>query len=327
MIDSGFGGQGDSTQPAPEMLLPENQLDSADSSTELAVTQLANAAVPVPFELLMGQMNAASLTAAGDGEGGRGTGDGGFFGVPLKDNSIVFVLDRSGSMQGGRIQRVQYELQSAINGLAPDQLFNVLLYNSGVAHALPVSLTGLLPASDTNRKKAIAAALTYPATGGTNGVLAIQEALKLRPEAIVFLTDGEFEINVESDVLDENPQRTKIHTVSIGDGTSLEILRRIARVSRGRFQHVQVERLQNPNGSPAISRVDRRNAARLLRLALGLERRRKFDRARDCCRKLLQEYPRLPEVRQAKEILKRIGSTGNGLSNASASRRKLSTAP
>ena len=305
IIDSGFRESERLSQSAPEMLIPGDQSEEPADFTELAVTSLTLAAAPVRFELPISQVDSVSAAAAGGGTDG-----GGFFGVPLKENSIVFVLDRSGSMQGARIQRVHYELQTAINGLGSDQLFNVLLYNSHVAFALPASLRGLLPASVTNRKTALAAAMAFPATGGTNGVLAIQEALKLRPDAVVFLTDGEFDIHVESDVFEENPQRTKIHTISIGDGTSLEILRRIARGSAGRFQHVQVEEFQNANRS-VVSTADRRDAERLLRLAKGLERRRKVDRARTCCHEILRRYPQLPEVSQARLMLQRIRASGN----------------
>jgi len=311
IIHSRINGPAESSLLSPEMLFPEKQPELSASSMELTDTLLPKVALPVPAELLANRLELASQTAGDGGQGTGGTASGVFFGVPLTENSIVFVLDRSGSMQGGRIQRVHYELQSAINGLAPDQFFNVLLYNSEVVYALPVSHTGLLPASDMNRKKVLAAARACPATGGTNGVLAIQQALQLRSEAIVFLTDGEFEIHVENDVIQKNSQRTMIHTVSIGDGASLEVLRRIARSSSGKFQHVSVENVQRPH-RPVISPVDRRAADRLLRLAKGLERRRKFDRARDCCRKILKEYPQLPEVTQAEEMLQRIGTAGTG---------------
>jgi len=196
-------------------------------------------------------------------------------------------------------------------GLGADQKFNVLMYNSDVAHALPSSRTDLLPASDANRKKAVDAAMTYSASGGTNGVLAIQEALKLRPEAIVFLTDGEFEIDVEEDVFDENKQGTTIHTVSIGDGTSLDVLKKIAGGSRGRFQHVFVKKQQQQNNTVSVRKS--RDADRLLRVARGLISRKKLDKAREYCQKIVKDYPNYNEALKAKEILKEIGETKDDL--------------
>ena len=310
VIQSGMEGWDDSSLHSPELLMLGDLNASVPSPTESPVSMLPKIKTPNPFDMLAGQSASGSTT---NGGGAGGTGKGGFFGVPLNENSIVFVLDRSGSMRGDRIQRVQYELRSAINGLGPEQKFNVLLYNSDVEHALPSSRM-LLPASDSNREQAVKAASDFSATGGTNGALAIREALKLKPEAIVFLTDGEFEIDVEVDVFGENKQGTTIHTVSIGDGTSLDVLKKIAGGSQGRFQHVYVENQQNqsPQRNTAAA-IKSRDAQRLLRMAQGLERRRKFDKAREYCQKLIQEYSKYGEAKQAKEILKRIGATKDDL--------------
>lgn len=307
VIQSGMEGWDDSSLHSPEILLAGDQNESLPGPTESPVSLLPKIPSPTVFEALSSQRASGSRTDGGGGGGAGGTGKGGFFGVPLNEKSIVFVLDRSGSMRGDRIQRVHYELQSAINGLAPDQKFNVLVYNSDVSHALPSSRM-LLPATSTNRRLAVKATRDYSATGGTNGALAIREALKLKPEAIVFLTDGEFDIDIEVDVFEENKQGTTIHTVSIGDGTSLDVLRKIAGGSQGRFQHVYVEKQksQHQNSTAAIRS---RDAQRLLRMAAGLERRRKFDKAREYCQKLIQEYSKHAEAEIAKEILARIDET------------------
>jgi hypothetical protein len=311
IINSSIEGPDDSALHSPELLMLADLSESTPNPTESEVSMLPKIAAPTPAELLTGQAASGSLASGGGGGGANGTGQGGFFGLPLNENSIVFVLDRSGSMRGGRLSRVQYELRSAINGLSADQKFNVLMYNSDVAHALPTSRTDLLPASDANRKKAVDAAMTYSASGGTNGVLAIQEALKLRPEAIVFLTDGEFDINVEEDVFDENKQGTTIHTVSIGDGTSLEVLRQIASGSRGRFQHVFVKKQRQQNNTTSVRKS--RDADRLLRVARGLVDRKKLDKAREYCQKIIADYPNYNEALKAKEILKQIGETKDDL--------------
>jgi hypothetical protein len=310
-INSAIEGPDDSALHSPELLVLGDLSESTPNPTESEVSLLPKIAAPTPAELLTGQAASGSLTSGGGGGGAGGTGQGGFFGVPLNENSIVFVLDRSGSMRGDRLSRVQYELRSAINGLGDDQKFNVLMYNSDVAHALPSSRTDLLPASNANRRKAVDAAMKYSASGGTNGVLAIQEALKLRPEAIVFLTDGEFDINVEEDVFDENKQGATIHTVSIGDGTSLDVLKKIASGSRGRFQHVFVKKHQQQNNTASVRKS--RDADRLLRVALGLVSRRKLDKAREYCQKIIKDYPKYNEALRAKEILKEIGETKDAL--------------
>jgi hypothetical protein len=116
-INSAIEGPDDSALHSPELLILGDLSESTPNPTESEVSMLPKIAAPTPAELLAGQAASGSLTSGGGGGGAGGTGQGGFFGVPLNENSIVFVLDRSGSMKGGRLSRVQYELRSAINGL------------------------------------------------------------------------------------------------------------------------------------------------------------------------------------------------------------------
>jgi hypothetical protein len=74
----------------------------------------------------------------GDGTGGSsefGSGLGAapatpqFFGAKIEGQRIVFVLDNSGSMQGGRLETVNAELERCVASLDPDQEFYVIFYS------------------------------------------------------------------------------------------------------------------------------------------------------------------------------------------------------
>ena len=59
-----------------------------------------------------------------------------FFGVNAQDNSIVFLVDRSGSMKGERWNAARAELLTAIDKLMPKQKFFVILFNV-TPHPMP----------------------------------------------------------------------------------------------------------------------------------------------------------------------------------------------
>jgi len=104
---------------------------------------------------------------------------------------VVFVIDRSGSMQGKKIDQAKAALKFLIERLRPEDRFNLITYSSGV-DAFESELAS--PTADT-----MATALTYAKAiesgGGTNIQAALQAALAQfkdagRTNQIIFLTDG-----------------------------------------------------------------------------------------------------------------------------------------
>ena len=59
-----------------------------------------------------------------------------FFGIEAAGESVVYIVDRSGSMQGARWNRATSELLKSVNSLKPDQKFFVFLF-SGKCHPMP----------------------------------------------------------------------------------------------------------------------------------------------------------------------------------------------
>jgi hypothetical protein len=69
---------------------------------------------------------------------------------------------------------------------------------------------------------------------------ALDRALKLQPQVIYFVTDGEIPPTPRDSVKKFNrPHKTVIHTIAIGSQEGAEMLRGIARDNGGKYQFVR----------------------------------------------------------------------------------------
>src|SRR4051794_14907765 len=105
--------------------------------------------------------------------------------------TVVFVLDRSGSMSGKKIEQARNALKFVLENLRDDDLFNIVVYDDRVGT--------YKPELQRYSKDARAAAIRYVENiqpgGSTNIDGAVREALKQiqddsRPNYVLFLTDG-----------------------------------------------------------------------------------------------------------------------------------------
>lgn len=109
-----------------------------------------------------------------------------YYGIPICAKRIVFVLDTSGSMRGGKLEAAKVELIRAIKELRKEVFFDVVIFNSSVK----VWQTELVPATDSMKQIAINVVLDQNATSNTASYDALEAAFALDPEAIYFLSDG-----------------------------------------------------------------------------------------------------------------------------------------
>ena len=105
---------------------------------------------------------------------------------------VVFVLDRTGSMAGAKIEQARKSLLYCLNSLHKEDRFDVITFNE-----LPdVLLPHMEAASEENISKARKFVENIEASGGTNIDEALRAALKLTKDdpgaqkMVVFLTDG-----------------------------------------------------------------------------------------------------------------------------------------
>ena len=155
--------------------------------------------------------------------------------------SIVYVMDRSGSMSD-TMDSLQRELMRAIGSLEPDQLFNVIWFNEGKA---TVWSARLKKATIENKRDAFNAIKQVVPAGQTEPMNAIRRSLAFRPDVMFLLSDGDFgEDNkrIQEMIKSRNRGgRTIINTIlfvydTMGEGE--RVLRAIAEMNGGTYKHV-----------------------------------------------------------------------------------------
>ncbi len=182
----------------------------------------------------------------GDGLGvGAGTGNGtgeGFFGMDLAGERFVFVVDASRSMNHpypgeakNRLGRVKIELYNTIRKLTPDQSFFVVFFNT---EPIPMQSRGMVKADPTMIQRHLDWIFTARGNGQTNPESALHMALRLAPDKIYFLTDGDFSYRSVRSVREFNQGRIPIHTIGFGGQEGEQNLQEMARDSRGTYQFI-----------------------------------------------------------------------------------------
>ena len=156
-----------------------------------------------------------------------------FIGEGTSAKSTVFVVDVSGSMQNPeRLPRVLASMTRAIELLSFNQKFAIILFDDQ-AYAFPNQLA-FLPASNPNKQEAYAWLNDTKGGGGTNPIPGMDIAIRLAPERIVLLSDGEFDprcIEFIHTANARNRQPAKIDCVGLDE--EVETLKEIAKQNKG----------------------------------------------------------------------------------------------
>lgn len=149
---------------------------------------------------------------------------------------VVFLVDRSGSMEGTSIAEAKNALQLCLRSLAPGLLFNVVGFGS---HHEP-----LFPASRPYDDASLAEASRHVAglkadLGGTEILAPLKAILEAPavdglPRQIFVLTDGEVS-NTEAvlALVRANAGTARVFTFGIGAGASLHLVKGMARAGGG----------------------------------------------------------------------------------------------
>ena len=158
---------------------------------------------------------------------------------------VVFVLDRTGSMQGDKIKQARKSLLYCLDSLKPEDRFGLITFNES-----PDALSGkLLPANEANVKRARDFAQDIEASGGTNIDAALKSALALiktedgTQKMIVFLTDG-------LPTVGETSIETILKHVEAQNSASKEVADEQAEAKRG-VRTVALRQKGQPANAPA----------------------------------------------------------------------------
>lgn len=157
-----------------------------------------------------------------------------FYGVQAAGKRFVFVIDNSTSMlDGGRLGHVHEELMRTIGNLKWPQGFYVIAFDRETV-ATPWG-PFISAGSDEARKLRGWLGRLVPKDGTFPGP-ALKQAVGLKPEAIFFLTDGEFESPTPTAIKAWNSSGVPIHVIDFNPGPEVSDLRRIATDSGGVYR-------------------------------------------------------------------------------------------
>ncbi len=133
-----------------------------------------------------------------------------FFGIEATGKKIVFIVDRSGSMEGARWVDAKYELLRAISGLTADQEFFVFLF-SGTTHPMPrlAGANKMVPATDENKIAFRKWLNRQKPDNSTKPLGSIRRSINMDPDTIFLLTDGMFFDNSVEYLINRATKRAK----------------------------------------------------------------------------------------------------------------------
>lgn len=172
-----------------------------------------------------------------------------FYGIPAQGDRFVFIVDSSRSMIGMRFEDAKRELIYAVRRLSPTQSFYVVFFDQG---AKPMMLFGnvptepaLVPATQQNLDRLEQWVATVPNGPWTNPLEAVKLAIKLKPDAIYLLSDGEFtdrgatQRYLTEHNLDKQKQpRIVVNTIGLDSHAGAGSLSRIAKLHGGTYRKV-----------------------------------------------------------------------------------------
>jgi len=192
-----------------------------------------------------------------------------FMGLPVAGDSVGFLIDRSSSMAGKRLDTVKSDLQRAINALPSDARFAAVAFSSNMS-LMPGADTGLVAATDDAKIATTQWLNSLEADGDTIAGPALKEMLAWEPTSIILLTDGEFsDPDAVREAVDEAARKgkTTINTVALYGREGEDSLRTIASMTNGTYRFVAYDPFSPPGFDILIALVV---AAALTGAALGL---------------------------------------------------------
>jgi Ca-activated chloride channel family protein len=160
--------------------------------------------------------------------------------------TVIFVLDRSGSMAGKKIEQARRALKSVLNNLRDDDLFNIVVYDDRVESFRPE----LQRYSSRSREEAERFVDNIREGGSTNIDAALQTAQEMiqdrsRPSYILFLTDGlptAGEVN-EQRIAEHfrrgNDRRARLFCFGVGYDVNARLLDRLSGGNAGTSEYVK----------------------------------------------------------------------------------------
>jgi hypothetical protein len=172
------------------------------------------------------------------------------FGVKAGGSKIVYVLDRSGSTEGKLLSAAKAEILASIEKIDDVHQFQLVVYNERPKAFNPAGPGGQLAfGTDANRAEVKRFLSTIAADGGTDHVAALSMAIRMRPDVIFLLTDGDKPVVTahELERIDRIGPGIVIHTIQFGEGDHSDAnhwMGKLAKQSGGEYKYVDTAKLE-----------------------------------------------------------------------------------
>ncbi len=217
---------------------PDGGLSPLGMASSSSAIGLNRSVTPLPTNRNTGGIGNGTGTGVGNGSGP------GFFGMaPPAGQRTVFVVDSSRSMNHPhdspsktRFRRLKLELLKCITEMKPEDSFFVVFF-SNEAMVMPArSFQPSIPGTRDRFLQWIGAA----ESGGspTNPIPALDIALRMQPDVIVFLTDGEFDGLANRRLKSLKQSKIVIHTFAFGETLGEDVLKAVADNNGGEYRFV-----------------------------------------------------------------------------------------
>ncbi|MEJ2721248.1 MAG: VIT domain-containing protein, partial [bacterium] len=266
----------DSDTPIKSLYSPTHDIDRMVSGRKASCSYESDGpAVPGDFILYYGLSEQdVGLTLLSCGAAAHGRDEQGYFALLLSPGrleepretpgkDVVFVIDRSGSMEGEKIEQAKGAARFCLRSLNKKDRFNIIAFATGVDRFD----AGLAESTPTTVKRALRFVDGISARGGTDINDALLDALDIepsnRPQMIIFLTDGAptvGETNVDrilQNIRSTNTDGVRIFVFGVGYDVNAMLLDKLALDNRGTVAYVKPEEDIELKVSTFYSKVER----------------------------------------------------------------------
>jgi len=177
---------------------------------------------------------------------------------------VVFVFDKSGSMEGEKLDQAKRALRFCVTHLEPNDRFDLVIFSD----SLSVFREKLADATSANQQEALRFIEDLEATGGTDLDSALSKALSMmeasdRQRTVILVTDGLPTVGVTdtptilANLAKANQTKTRVFTFGVGDDVDDQLLLKIATAHRGAEEHVRNNEKIDAKVSAFLSKVSK----------------------------------------------------------------------
>jgi len=157
---------------------------------------------------------------------------------------VLFLLDRSGSMQGTRINSAKLGLEGCLAMLRPADRFQIVTFSDRHSFYRPAWIPATAAEIDAARKHV----RSITADGGTEMQPALRASLDFfqhdeRQHLVIFLTDGDVgDTDALLNLIESKLGTARLFTFGIGAAPNATLIRRMAELGRGQARFIADDR-------------------------------------------------------------------------------------